>query len=1224
MATRAFACPKCKTKLTAPEGAARFRCPTCKTVLSAPGEGAAPDAPMAPPAAPPAPAPAPLPPLAPSDADDQQLVGHKLGSYEVTRVIGRGGLGTVYEAVQEGLNRRVALKVLAPSAASDPSFLTAFRREAQAAAKLNHPHVVQTFDICEEEGLHFIAMEFVDGDSLTDRIRQKRHLPVAEGLEIAAKAAKALDHANEQMLIHRNIKPANILFNTRGGVKLSDLGLSKSLEQSAVGIVEGTFGGPVYMAPELARSPQLADCRSDIYSLGCVLYHALTGQPPFAGPSVSQLLQQHASQPFPSAKALFPRVPKAVDELLRRMCAKDPAERFQTHGELLEEVEILLEATAVRSPSVEKAGGGSGRRWAIIGGVAAGVVGLAVVLFLVLGGGKKKDAEHAKAPAPAKVEAEAPTPPEPAPHEIDPDTVPGTAYAPEPGTVPPAVPAPPEPKAEPVVPPPAKGKGPDAPPPGAEPKGDAPEWQAQLDAAKAQAEAAARAGNYGQAIAALEALTQDNDSLPLRAAVAAAAAAIRQEARSALRAALRTAAARLQQGQYPQARAALQAVVDHFGTPAEVAGAKAALASVAQHEQLRAAAAQVSKEAGASAQAGERRAAAQARLAKALEPIAEKLKAWKLREAAEAMGALRVGDKAIEAELASRKSAIDALIDLRHRMIQHIKTAKPPLDKRAARITGLNGPLTDADENEIRCTVKFGAKIRIEKHPWAKLRAVSGELLAKRVAKENDATDALATALFLQLLGDKEKAREHRERAEALDAEAKPPASTGATPAEAKAARALASALGAIVAGRHQEGRAALAAYEKDYSATAHAAAHAKSIQVAKAYKPITVPGAPTPQPAPPKPPTKGTPKPPTKGTPKPPTPKGKTPPKAKAAPKAKPKKPAISRGPSIVLSKTAEGAARSLAAAFGQVDGANATITVEAGTYGGGITRVGATTDGLVLRGTGEKLPRLAGGSSHPTILSFPADVKSITIERLEFGNAQTAIFLGPRCSATLREVVALQDVDVSLDKFPSTPVSITASLLAVSGLSGATARGSGFLCDETPIDYGTFTGCIVAGDKLSLQHMRLTDCIVIGPVTLLGGNQFNHVTVLGPITIPEDSTGNAITNCIVESIETWRPDRNQKEKPPVALTIKSTAIRRGDASFHKDLVKADDKVRAMKVGFANPKAGDFRLEAGSPVRGKGADKGDLGCRFPKELLDLLARARRYPTLLRPPSRRH
>ena len=324
------------------------------------------------------------------------------------------------------------------------------------------------------------------------------------------------------------------------------------------------------------------------------------------------------------------------------------------------------------------------------------------------------------------------------------------------------------------------------------------------------------------------------------------------------------------------------------------------------------------------------------------------------------------------------------------------------------------------------------------------------------------------------------------------------------------------------------------------------------------------------------------------------------------------------------MLSKTAEGAARSLAAAFGQVDGANATITVEAGTYGGGITRVGATTDGLVLRGTGEKLPRLAGGSSHPTILSFPADVKSITIERLEFGNAQTAIFLGPRCSATLREVVALQDVDVSLDKFPSTPVSITASLLAVSGLSGATARGSGFLCDETPIDYGTFTGCIVAGDKLSLQHMRLTDCIVIGPVTLLGGNQFNHVTVLGPITIPEDSTGNAITNCIVESIETWRPDRNQKEKPPVALTIKSTAIRRGDASFHKDLVKADDKVRAMKVGFANPKAGDFRLEAGSPVRGKGADKGDLGCRFPKELLDLLARARRYPTLLRPPSRRH
>jgi len=287
MAQRALTCPKCKSKLAPPEGAERFRCPSCKTVLTAPKPQA----------------------TEPPDAEDP-LVGQELGGYSVTRVIGRGGMGTVYEAIQQGLKRRVALKVLPSGAVQDAAFLSSFRREAQAVAKLNHPNILQIFDIVSDQGYHFFSMEYVEGGGLVDRLKGNRHLPLPEALDIVAQVAAALEHAYEHMLIHRDIKPSNILLTERGEVKLADLGLSKCLEETAVGIARGTHGGPVYMAPEFVHNPQLADCRSDTYALGGVLFHMLTGRPPFPGPSIAELIDSTPRGRSPPPERPRPRYPR--------------------------------------------------------------------------------------------------------------------------------------------------------------------------------------------------------------------------------------------------------------------------------------------------------------------------------------------------------------------------------------------------------------------------------------------------------------------------------------------------------------------------------------------------------------------------------------------------------------------------------------------------------------------------------------------------------------------------------------------------------------------------------------------------------------------------------------------------------------------------------------------------------------------------------------------------
>jgi serine/threonine protein kinase len=265
-----------------------------------------------------------------------------LGKYQIEKKIGAGGMGTVYLARDIELRRVVALKVLARDKAQNPTLVRRFKAEAQAAAQLRHDSIVSVYDSGEADGYLYIAMEYVEGQDLHELVNKRGPLPIKRSIEIVKQVASALQHASEQNIVHRDIKPSNILVRRDGRVKLTDLGLARSVDDTIeTGITRaGTTVGTVdYMAPEQARSSQAADIRSDIYSLGCTWYHMLTGGPPFPEGSMTNKLQAHAITPAPDPRALNDQVTEGLVAVIHRMLAKKPADRYQTPAELLKDLE---------------------------------------------------------------------------------------------------------------------------------------------------------------------------------------------------------------------------------------------------------------------------------------------------------------------------------------------------------------------------------------------------------------------------------------------------------------------------------------------------------------------------------------------------------------------------------------------------------------------------------------------------------------------------------------------------------------------------------------------------------------------------------------------------------------------------------------------------------------------------------------------------------------------
>ncbi len=281
------------------------------------------------------------------------MVGETLGQYRLTKELGKGGFATVYRALQPALNRQVAVKILHPEHVRDQRALRRFKREALAVARLNHPNIVTVFDYGEHEGRAYLVMEYIEGSTLKGRLGKP--VTYTAALELVTAVANALDYAHSKGLIHRDIKPANILFTHEGRIVLSDFGIVRLADDQS-SLTRGIIGTPYYMSPEQALGRDV-DGRSDLYSLGVVLFEMLTGRVPFKGESAVATLSMHASLPVPSARELNQSLSEGIERVVRIALQKTAEHRFQTGlefrsalAEAIAEAERPLETTFVSTP----------------------------------------------------------------------------------------------------------------------------------------------------------------------------------------------------------------------------------------------------------------------------------------------------------------------------------------------------------------------------------------------------------------------------------------------------------------------------------------------------------------------------------------------------------------------------------------------------------------------------------------------------------------------------------------------------------------------------------------------------------------------------------------------------------------------------------------------------------------------------------------------------------
>jgi len=275
--------------------------------------------------------------LSPADITGRKV----LNRYKIIEKIGGGGMSVVWKAYDLVLDRNVALKVLRPEMSEDEEFIRRFRREAQSVASLSHPNIVNIYDVGEDQGLYFIVMELIEGETLRDKLKREGALDPAEALEIASQICEALSHAHARRIIHRDIKPQNILIMKNGHVKVADFGIARALGAISTTSRDLVVGSAPYLSPEQAKNGLVSN-RSDIYSLGVVLFEMLTGKQPFAGDSPVAVALQHVQAEAPPIREIKPSLPEAVANLVAKALRKNPEERFSSVDEMRQEMRSIL------------------------------------------------------------------------------------------------------------------------------------------------------------------------------------------------------------------------------------------------------------------------------------------------------------------------------------------------------------------------------------------------------------------------------------------------------------------------------------------------------------------------------------------------------------------------------------------------------------------------------------------------------------------------------------------------------------------------------------------------------------------------------------------------------------------------------------------------------------------------------------------------------------------
>jgi len=356
-----------------------------------------------------------------NEISKSSLIGAQLGKYEIQAEIGRGGMGAVYRGYDPDLERSVAVKVLAPHLVWEKEFVQRFLREARAAARLNHPHIVTIYDVGQQGERYYFVMEHLEGQTLTELIHQRGPLAPDEALALLRPLAAALDEAHRAGLVHRDVKPANVIVSPTGQVKLTDFGIARAAQETRLTDTGAIVGTPDYMSPEQAKGLAI-DARSDQYSLAVAAFEMLSGEAPFQADSTLALLHKIVYEPPPPISRLQPHLPAGVEAALEKALAKEPGERYDTAGEFVETLARALAGEKI-APAIPPAR----RRRAVLAGGLTGLALLALLAALALRGGG--EAVVTATPTPSIAIARATDTPSPTPA---PTATPTTTRSPTP------------------------------------------------------------------------------------------------------------------------------------------------------------------------------------------------------------------------------------------------------------------------------------------------------------------------------------------------------------------------------------------------------------------------------------------------------------------------------------------------------------------------------------------------------------------------------------------------------------------------------------------------------------------------------------------------------------------------------------------------------------------------------------------------------------------------
>ena len=274
---------------------------------------------------------------------DSERGTQRLPGYQIIRKLGAGAMATVYLAKQVSLDRFVAIKVLPRRYSDNADFIDRFQKEGRAAAKLNDPNIVAAYDVGNSGEHHYFVMEYVDGETVYDRITANKRFDEAEAIAVTQQVASALTHAHERGFIHRDIKPKNIMISRDGVVKLADLGLARALSDKDAAEAEAgkAFGTPFYISPEQIRGKVDIGPQADIYGLGATLYHMVTGRVPFKGKNPSDVMYRHLKEPLVPPDHVNPAVSSGLAQIIEMMMSKNPADRYRTAMELSEDLSLV-------------------------------------------------------------------------------------------------------------------------------------------------------------------------------------------------------------------------------------------------------------------------------------------------------------------------------------------------------------------------------------------------------------------------------------------------------------------------------------------------------------------------------------------------------------------------------------------------------------------------------------------------------------------------------------------------------------------------------------------------------------------------------------------------------------------------------------------------------------------------------------------------------------------